>query len=44
LTVDHARDLGVGDVLDGVGASCILGDADIVIVGGTGEGVIDDIF
>ncbi len=35
--VDNAGDLCVGNVLDGVGATGVFGDGDIVIVGGRGR-------
>lgn len=39
----QARDLGVGDVLDGVGASSVLGEGGIVVVDFAGGGVEDDV-
>lgn len=39
----EARDLGVGDVLDGIGASGVLSEGGVVVVDLTGIGVEDDI-
>lgn len=41
--VGQAGDLGVGDVLDGVGAAGVLGESDIVVVNLAGDGVKDDV-
>lgn len=43
LSVGDTRDLGVGDVFDGVGTSSVLGNADIVVVGYSVCGVVNDI-
>jgi len=43
LAVYETGDLSVGDELDGVGAASVFGDADIVVVGNTGDGVVDDV-
>jgi hypothetical protein len=43
LPVGDTGDLGVGDVLDGVGTSGVLGDRDIVVVGNSVGGVVDDV-
>ena len=43
MVVGHARDLGVLDVLDRVGAASVLGQGGIVVVDDTGDGVEDDV-
>lgn len=43
LAVGNARNLGVGDVLDGVGATSVLGDRDVVVVGNAVSGVVDNV-
>jgi len=43
LAVDDARNLSIGDILDGVCASCVLGNADIVVIGRAVIGVVDDV-
>jgi hypothetical protein len=37
LPMDHAGDASVGDELDGVRATGVLGDADIVVIGLAGK-------
>lgn len=44
LTVCDTGDFGVRDVLDGVGTSSVLGDGNVVVVGFTIGGVVDNIF
>jgi len=44
LTIHHARNLGVGDVLDRIRATSVLSDADIFVIRGTVGGIVDDIF
>lgn len=39
----QARNLGVGNVLDGVGAAGVFGESVIIVVDGTGVGVEDDV-
>jgi hypothetical protein len=41
--IGNARNLGVGDELDGVGATSVLGDRDVVVVGDTVGGVVDNV-
>lgn len=41
--VGQARNLGVGDVLDGVGAAGVLGEGRVIVVDDTGLGVEDDV-
>jgi hypothetical protein len=43
LPVGDAGKLGVGDVLDGVGASSVLGDGNVVIVGNSVGRVVDNV-
>ena len=43
LTLDNARNTGVGNELDGVRAPGVLGDANVVVVGFTRNDVIDDV-
>lgn len=43
LRIDRTRNPGIGDVLDRVRASCVLGDADIVVVWYPGVRVVDDV-
>jgi len=43
LAIDDAGDLGIWNVLDGVCASGVFGDVDIVIVGNTVRGIVDDV-
>lgn len=43
LTVDDARNLCVGNVLDGVSAASVLGDADIIVVGNPVDRIVDDV-
>lgn len=43
LAVDEAGDAGVGDVLNGVGAAGVLGDADVVVVGNAVDRIVDDV-
>ena len=44
LTVGQARNLGVGNVLNRIRATCIFSDTDVIVVGGAGDRVVDDIF
>ena len=39
----QARNLGVGNVLDGVGAAGVLGEGAVIVVNGAGVGVEDDV-
>ena len=43
VAVGNARDLGVLDVLDGVGATGVLGEGGVIVVDDTGFGVEDDV-
>ena len=43
LTLDGARNASVGNELDGVRATSILGDADIIVIGFTRSDVVDDV-
>ena len=43
LALDDTRNTGVGNELDGVSATCVLGDADIIIVGLARNNVIDNV-
>lgn len=43
LTVDDARNLCVGNVLDGVSAASVLGDADIIVIGSPVARIVDDV-
>lgn len=43
LTLDEARDAGVGNEFDGVRATSVFGDANIVVVGFTRNDVIDHV-
>ena len=43
LTLNYTRNASVGDELDRVSATGILGDADIVVVGLTSRDVVDDV-
>lgn len=43
LTVGDTWDLRVGDVLDRVGTTGVLGDGDVVVIGYTVGGVVDDV-
>ena len=43
VAVGNARDLGVLDVLDGVGATGVLGEGGVIVVDNTGFGVEDDV-
>jgi len=43
LAVDGARNLGVGDELDGVCAAGVLGDAHVVVIRDTTTRVVDDV-
>ena len=43
LTLDDARNASVGNELDGVRATSVLGDADIIVVGFTRDDVVDDV-
>ena len=40
LAGGHARELGVGDELDGVGTTSVLGDASVLVVGFSGRVVV----
>ena len=44
LSVGDTWNLGVGNVLDGVGTSSVFGDADIVVIGDSVSRVVDDVF
>ena len=44
LTVGHARNLGVGNVLNRVRTPGVFCNADIIVVGDPGERVVDNIF
>ena len=44
MTVGHARNLCVGNVFDGVGTTCVLGYADVIIVREAGNRIVDDVF
>jgi hypothetical protein len=44
LTVGQARNLGIGNVLNRIRATCIFSDADVLVVGGAGDRVVDDVF
>jgi hypothetical protein len=43
LTVDNTRDLSIGNILNGVGATSVLSDADVVIISNSGNRAEDDI-
>lgn len=43
LSFSDTRDLGVRDVFDGVGASSVFGDGDIVVIWHSVGGVVDDV-
>ncbi len=43
LRVDDTRDLRIRDEFDGVRAASVLCNADVVVVGDTGDGVVDDV-
>ena len=43
LTVDNTRDLSVRNKLNGVGATSVLSDADVVIIRNSGNRAVDDI-
>jgi hypothetical protein len=43
LAIDHTGNLGVRDELNGVCTTCVLGNADIIVVGNTINGVVDDV-
>lgn len=44
LAVDNARNLGIWDILDGIGATCVLSDTNIVVVWDPRLGVVDNVF
>lgn len=44
LTVGQARNLRVGNVLNRIRATCVFSDADVIVVGGAGDRIVDDIF
>ena len=44
LTIHHAGNMGVGDVLDRVRATSVFSDTDILVIRGTIGGVVDDVF
>jgi hypothetical protein len=43
LTIHHARNFSIGNVLDRIGASGVLGNADVIVVGDTRKRVVDNI-
>ena len=43
LAVDNAWYMRAGDELDGIRATCVLGDADVIVVGCTRCGMVNDI-
>lgn len=43
LAVDNTRDLSVGNILNRVGATSVLKDADVVIIRNSGNRTVDDI-
>jgi len=43
LAIDDAGDLGIWNVLNGVCAASVFGDADVVIVGNAVRGIVDDV-
>lgn len=43
LTINHARNLSVGNKLDRIGTSCVLRNADVVVVGNSRNRVINDV-
>jgi len=43
LAINHARNLSIGNVLDGICATSVFSDADIVVVGASGGWVVDDV-
>jgi hypothetical protein len=43
LALDKARDLRIGDVFDGVGATSVLCDRDIIVVWLAGQGVVHNV-
>jgi len=43
VAVGNARDLGVLDVFDGVGAASVLGEGGVIVVDNTGDRVEDDV-
>ena len=44
LTIHHARNLGIGNVLDRIRATSVLSDADIIVIRITIGGIVDDVF
>lgn len=44
LTINDARNLGIWNVLDRVGATGVFSDANVIVVRNTREGVVDDVF
>ena len=43
LAVDNTRNLSVGNILNRVGATSVLSDADVVIIRNSGNRAVDDI-